>query len=80
MSTLMIIFLSLPLIAFVALTALVYYAVTSVARSNRETALMSDQEARLLNDLIDSMNRMDRRVENLETILHSAGAHAERRE
>lgn len=69
MNTLMIVFLSLPLIAFVALAALVYFVVTSIARNNRETALLSDQETKLLNDLIDSMNKMERRIENLETII-----------
>lgn len=68
-----------PILIGACLIGFVVWIVARTSRGSRESARMTDQETKLLNDLILSMNKMERRVENLETILH-AGIHSERRE
>lgn len=71
--------LLLPFAFVLALFVLVMIFVLTLVRTNRNTARMSDQETKLLQDVADSMEKLERRIENLETILHR-GVHTERRE
>ncbi|QJT10049.1 envelope stress response membrane protein PspB [Oceanidesulfovibrio marinus] len=55
----------------VGLVMLVVYGMARIFRkSDTEERAARDEEARLNHELVDSMDRLERRIESLETILH----------
>lgn len=57
------------LIAGVILVILVMLG-NKAAHDHRRASQLSDEETRLLQDIARSLDKMDRRIENLETIVH----------
>lgn len=56
----------------VVLVVLVAYAMARIFKrpDNTEDQAVREEEARLNQELVDSMDRMERRIESLEAILH----------
>ncbi|MEN6624771.1 MAG: hypothetical protein ABFD69_00930 [Candidatus Sumerlaeia bacterium] len=61
--------------ALLVACAVVAYGLMSLIirmlRRNREADRLRDEEARLLQEIAASLGKMEGRIENLETILHS---------
>lgn len=66
--------IAVPLLILGGLILLAIYLCGKSARDHRKASQLSDEEDQLLRDITRSLDKMDQRIENIETILHGRGA------